>query len=135
MENQATDRAYRIGQERFVHVHKLITTGTIEEKIDAMLETKQTLNDQIIQSTLDNLIVQRLFRFEHGINFFFNRSRRNEFVNMDEPFLADSVGAVGRLVFHRRIPPSVIVSSMFTNSLRRERLKKKLMPCSKRNKR
>ncbi len=50
VENQATDRAYRIGQERFVHVHKLITTGTIEEKIDAMLETKQTLNDQIIQS-------------------------------------------------------------------------------------
>ncbi|MCR9039754.1 DEAD/DEAH box helicase [Bacillus sp. L381] len=50
VENQATDRAYRIGQERFVHVHKLITTGTIEEKIDTMLETKQTLNDQIIQS-------------------------------------------------------------------------------------
>ncbi len=50
VENQATDRAYRIGQERFVHVHKMITTGTIEEKIDAMLESKQTLNDQIIQS-------------------------------------------------------------------------------------
>ncbi|MFQ6318990.1 DEAD/DEAH box helicase [Bacillus halotolerans] len=50
VENQATDRAYRIGQERFVHVHKMITTGTIEEKIDMMLETKQTLNDQIIQS-------------------------------------------------------------------------------------
>ncbi|MGE6630306.1 DEAD/DEAH box helicase [Bacillus sp. NPDC077027] len=50
VENQATDRAYRIGQKRFVHVHKMITTGTIEEKIDKMLETKQTLNDQIIQS-------------------------------------------------------------------------------------
>ncbi|MFB8736006.1 DEAD/DEAH box helicase [Bacillus sp. SL00103] len=50
VENQATDRAYRIGQKRFVHVHKMITTGTIEEKIDQMLETKQTLNDQIIQS-------------------------------------------------------------------------------------
>ena len=33
VENQATDRAYRIYQERFVHVHKLITTGTIEEKL------------------------------------------------------------------------------------------------------
>jgi SNF2 family DNA or RNA helicase len=50
VENQATDRAYRIGQTRFVHVHKLITTGTIEEKIDTMLEKKQSLNDQIIQS-------------------------------------------------------------------------------------
>ena len=33
VENQATDRAYRIGQKRFVHVHKMITTGTIEEKL------------------------------------------------------------------------------------------------------
>lgn len=50
VENQATDRAHRIGQSRFVHVHKLICTGTLEEKIDAMLEKKQNLNDQIIQS-------------------------------------------------------------------------------------
>lgn len=50
VENQATDRAYRIGQSRFVHVHKLICTGTLEEKIDDMLEKKQSLNDQIIQS-------------------------------------------------------------------------------------
>lgn len=50
VENQATDRAYRIGQTKFVHVHKLITTGTLEEKIDAMLEKKQALNDEIIQS-------------------------------------------------------------------------------------
>ncbi|SFB04312.1 MULTISPECIES: DEAD/DEAH box helicase [unclassified Bacillus (in: firmicutes)] len=50
VENQATDRAHRIGQQRFVHVHKLICTGTLEEKIDAMLEKKQHLNDQIIQS-------------------------------------------------------------------------------------
>lgn len=50
VENQATDRAYRIGQNRFVHVHKLITTGTLEEKIDLMLEKKQSLNDEIIRS-------------------------------------------------------------------------------------
>ncbi len=50
VENQATDRAYRIGQTKFVHVHKFITTGTLEEKIDAMLEKKQELNDKIIQS-------------------------------------------------------------------------------------
>ncbi|PLS17776.1 ATP-dependent helicase [Bacillus sp. M6-12] len=50
VENQATDRAYRIGQKRFVHVHKLICTGTLEEKIDAMLDKKQSLNDEIISS-------------------------------------------------------------------------------------
>lgn len=56
VENQATDRAYRIGQKRFVHVHKFISTGTLEEKIDAMLEKKQSLNDQIIQS--DNWVTE-----------------------------------------------------------------------------
>ncbi|KUP04128.1 ATP-dependent helicase [Bacillus coahuilensis p1.1.43] len=50
VENQATDRAYRIGQTKFVHVHKLIASGTLEEKIDGMLEKKQALNDDIIQS-------------------------------------------------------------------------------------
>ncbi|WP_409296019.1 DEAD/DEAH box helicase [Peribacillus sp. SCS-26] len=49
VENQATDRAYRIGQKKFVHVHKLISTGTLEEKIDAMLDKKQALNDEILQ--------------------------------------------------------------------------------------
>ncbi|MGN1401171.1 MAG: DEAD/DEAH box helicase [Bacillus sp. (in: firmicutes)] len=48
VENQATDRAYRIGQKRFVHVHKLIATGTLEEKIDKMIDQKQKLNDEII---------------------------------------------------------------------------------------
>ncbi|PFA68224.1 ATP-dependent helicase [Bacillus sp. AFS015802] len=50
VENQATDRAYRIGQQRFVHVHKLVSSGTLEEKIDAMLMKKQALNDEIIRS-------------------------------------------------------------------------------------
>lgn len=49
VENQATDRAYRIGQTKFVHVHKLITVGTIEEKIDEMLEQKQALADVITE--------------------------------------------------------------------------------------
>ncbi|MFB7638024.1 DEAD/DEAH box helicase [Peribacillus butanolivorans] len=56
VENQATDRAYRIGQQRFVHVHKLICTGTLEEKIDQMLDKKQALNDEIISS--DNWITE-----------------------------------------------------------------------------
>ncbi|MCW2278028.1 DEAD/DEAH box helicase [Heliophilum fasciatum] len=48
VENQATDRAYRIGQSRPVQVHKLITLGTLEERIDEMIERKQGLNDQIV---------------------------------------------------------------------------------------
>lgn len=47
VENQATDRVHRIGQSRFVHVHKLIATGTLEEKIDRMLEKKSSLNEVI----------------------------------------------------------------------------------------
>lgn len=50
VENQATDRAYRIGQERNVHVHKFITLGTVEERIDEMIERKQGLSRQIIGS-------------------------------------------------------------------------------------
>lgn len=48
VENQATDRAYRIGQTRNVQVHKFITLGTLEERIDEMLERKQGINDQIM---------------------------------------------------------------------------------------
>jgi len=43
VENQATDRAFRIGQNKSVLVHKFITTGTVEEKIDQMLEEKSRL--------------------------------------------------------------------------------------------
>ncbi len=51
VENQATDRAYRIGQTKFVHVHKFVTIGTIEEKIDKMLAEKATLSADLIQSS------------------------------------------------------------------------------------
>ena len=51
VENQATDRAYRIGQTQFVQVHKFITIGTIEEKIDQMLEMKSALSEELIQSS------------------------------------------------------------------------------------
>lgn len=50
VENQATDRAYRIGQTRNVMVHKLVCQGTIEEKIDAMLSAKRELAEQVIGS-------------------------------------------------------------------------------------
>jgi SNF2 family DNA or RNA helicase len=47
VENQATDRAYRIGQNRHVQVHKFISLGTLEERIDDMIEQKQGLTRQI----------------------------------------------------------------------------------------
>ncbi|NMO96455.1 DEAD/DEAH box helicase [Paenibacillus lemnae] len=51
VENQATDRAYRMGQTKDVQVHKFISLGTLEEKIDEMLESKQQLSDNIISSS------------------------------------------------------------------------------------
>jgi SNF2 family DNA or RNA helicase len=48
VENQATDRAYRIGQTRNVQVHKLICLGTLEERIDQLLRKKRALADQIV---------------------------------------------------------------------------------------
>jgi SNF2 family DNA or RNA helicase len=48
VENQATDRAFRIGQLRTVNVHKMISAGTLEERIDQMIEQKTELATQII---------------------------------------------------------------------------------------
>ncbi|MHA2051344.1 MAG: DEAD/DEAH box helicase [Promethearchaeota archaeon] len=51
VESQATDRAYRIGQHQNVNVYKFVATGTIEEKIDKLLEEKRALSRQIITPT------------------------------------------------------------------------------------
>jgi non-specific serine/threonine protein kinase len=48
VENQATDRAFRIGQKRNILVHKFVCRGTIEERIDHMIRDKQGLADQIL---------------------------------------------------------------------------------------
>ncbi len=58
VENQATDRAFRIGQKKNVLVHKFITKGTIEEKIDKMIEEKQALSDKLISASSENLITE-----------------------------------------------------------------------------
>ena len=50
VENQATDRAFRIGQTKNVMVHKLVCKGTIEEKIDEMIEAKKELAENVIGS-------------------------------------------------------------------------------------
>ncbi len=48
VENQATDRAFRIGQKKNVFVHKFITLGTLEERIDQMIADKQKMADNIV---------------------------------------------------------------------------------------
>ena len=48
VEDQATDRAYRIGQTRPVQVHKMVTTGTIEERVAQLLTRKRALADAVL---------------------------------------------------------------------------------------
>lgn len=48
VENQATDRVFRIGQTRNVQVHKFVCTGTLEEKINDMIESKKALAEQVV---------------------------------------------------------------------------------------
>jgi SNF2 family DNA or RNA helicase len=58
VENQATDRAFRIGQKKNVVVHKFITTGTLEEKIDRMIEDKISLAKNIIPENKETWITE-----------------------------------------------------------------------------
>jgi len=58
VENQATDRAFRIGQKKNVVVHKFITKGTIEEKIDLLIEEKTKLAKEIIPDVQENWITE-----------------------------------------------------------------------------
>lgn len=55
VENQATDRCYRIGQKKNVMVHKCLTQGTLEEKIEAMIEDKKHLADQMLDGIENNI--------------------------------------------------------------------------------
>ena len=71
VENQATDRAFRIGQTKNVMVHKLVCTGTVEEKIDAMIESKKALAEDVVGSggetwitELDNQELMKLLKLE-----------------------------------------------------------------------
>lgn len=48
VENQATDRAFRIGQDKNVMVHKFVCKGSVEEKIDALIESKRELAENVI---------------------------------------------------------------------------------------
>ena len=66
VENQATDRAYRIGQHKNVLVHKFVCRGTLEERIDAMIQSKQGLADGVLaddgERRLTELSTEELMR-------------------------------------------------------------------------
>jgi non-specific serine/threonine protein kinase len=58
VENQATDRAFRIGQNKNVLVHKFICRGTVEDKIDQMIESKKQLAGDFLSGGADMLLTE-----------------------------------------------------------------------------
>ena len=58
VENQATDRAFRIGQDKNVMVHKFVCKGSVEEKIDALISSKKELAENVIGSGGENWITE-----------------------------------------------------------------------------
>lgn len=58
VENQATDRAFRIGQSKHVMVHKFVCSGTMEEKIDALIESKQQLSNDVLEGGAEMLLTE-----------------------------------------------------------------------------
>jgi SNF2 family DNA or RNA helicase len=87
VEDQATDRTYRIGQSHNVQVHKLIAMGTLEEKIDAILESKRDLADRVVGSgegwltELDDEALRRLIALDADI----------ELMDEDEGILEEAI--------------------------------------------
>ncbi len=73
VENQATDRAFRIGQTRNVMVHKFVCRGTVEDKIDALIASKQQLTRELLEggaelnlTELDDAALLRLVSLDLG---------------------------------------------------------------------
>jgi len=58
VENQATDRAFRIGQKKNVLVHKFVCRGTVEEKIDRLIESKRGLSNELLAGAGEINLVQ-----------------------------------------------------------------------------
>lgn len=58
VENQATDRAFRIGQTKNVLVHKFVCRGTVEEKIDQMIESKKHLSEDLLEGGAELLLTE-----------------------------------------------------------------------------
>ena len=72
VEDQATDRAHRIGQTQTVHVHKLVTAGTLEERVDELLARKRAIAEAVVGSgedwlgELDDTQLRKLIELDDG---------------------------------------------------------------------
>jgi SNF2 family DNA or RNA helicase len=58
VESQATDRAYRIGQKGGVLVHKFVCRGTVEERIDELIDSKRQLSDNLLEAGAEVLLTE-----------------------------------------------------------------------------
>jgi non-specific serine/threonine protein kinase len=58
VENQATDRAFRIGQKKNVLVHKFVCRGTVEERIDELIASKQKLSDEVLSQGAESSLTE-----------------------------------------------------------------------------
>src|SRR5213079_1500028 len=58
VENQATDRAFRIGQTKNVLVHKFVCRGTVEEKIDQLIDSKRQLSQDLLEGGGEVLLTE-----------------------------------------------------------------------------
>ena len=72
VENQASDRAHRIGQKNVVHIIKLISKDTVEEKVIAMQENKKELIEDIINSNLESSTALKKLSRDEIIDLFAN---------------------------------------------------------------
>ncbi|GAB3232954.1 hypothetical protein GCM10027447_29090 [Glycomyces halotolerans] len=72
VEDQATDRAHRIGQTQTVHVHKLVTAGTLEERVDELLARKRAIAEAVVGTgedwlgELDDSQLRKLIELDEG---------------------------------------------------------------------
>lgn len=72
VEAQATDRAYRIGQSQTVQVHRLLTQGTFEERINDMIQSKRALTEMTVESgeqwigNLDDTQLSQIFSLSNS---------------------------------------------------------------------
>ena len=58
VESQATDRAFRIGQKKNVLVHKFVCRGTVEEKIETLIDEKQRMSSEILEGGAETLLTE-----------------------------------------------------------------------------
>ncbi|MDY6152235.1 MAG: C-terminal helicase domain-containing protein, partial [Terrisporobacter sp.] len=72
VENQASDRAHRIGQKNVVNIIKLISKDTVEEKVIAMQENKKELIEDIINSNLESSTALKKLSRDEIIDLFAN---------------------------------------------------------------